>query len=865
VAIERHVIELTARDTVTPTLQKIATQAQRTGQQAEQAAQKASRSSQDWGRAASALGTSLGGLTLVATKLANDAEVSQQRLRSSIEATGASYEDYADQIDKAAKSALQLAFDDEEAIDALSQLTQATGDTSRALEDLSLVQDIARARGIDLAAAAKIVIAAETGRVGSLARLGIAIDANATREEALAALQSKFAGQAEAYAETNAATWQRVQNSIENALEGAGGALVDYQALILGVSTAGAALGPLATAFGNVAKSAKLASAAGSAMNLAMGPAGMIGIAGLAAVALYKWSQSADDSALSAAEAQVSIANLNRSIAELGQAGASPEVLQSLASIADEYARADERTRAYSLTLEGVGNQIKRLQSEKSGGEGLTGLSLERLDAIDAEIAALREREAQLNQNILTETEYNKLQADSIDLMTNLSTLNKDVVIARFEELWQEWETGIITSDQLAWNINWLKENSATYGLTLEQIANQQKTNAEGMGLTAEEAAKLAANMKAVAEQNTSAREASVALNNDLITLAGTLQRDFAGAAGSAYDQVVGFTQGMVDAIGTSAEWARSLEDHLHGQNAFNDITRDGTLDAEDYNEVTRERAEIIDSLARATAAANEIQVKQIDIVSEGADATADYLERISKLPEAEQALALAWADQDLAGRALEIAGLSEQFSTMGATQQQAFATMVTSAAEADPQLARILESMELIEKQADGTYELKVPSDQAKSDTDRLIDAINQLTNAINGVPNISVEATLHTQGFWDAYLALPDSKTINVYTRSGDYGPTPGAALGGMIPWEGDTAAMGRMIRGRTTLVGENGPELVNLPGGSTVIPNHASRYMSPKDGHSFVIQNMTVIANDPQSFMTQMRDYVSTMERR
>jgi hypothetical protein len=64
---------------------------------------------------------------------------------------------------------------------------------------------------------------------------------------------------------------------------------------------------------------------------------------------------------------------------------------------------------------------------------------------------------------------------------------------------------------------------------------------------------------------------------------------------------------------------------------------------------------------------------------------------------------------------------------------------------------------------------------------------------------------------------------------------------------------------------MVGEHGPELINLPGGALVTPNHASRYRDEARGGGIVINGpVTVVANNPQQFMRQMRDYASTMSR-
>lgn len=257
-------IKIIAQDGASATFHKIGTTAQMTGNQMSQGAQKASRDWQDAGRK---IGLAIGATSALAIRANNQSEQSQARLKASIEATGKSYDQYAQAIDKASKNAIKLAFDDEDAADAIATLTQATGDASRAINDLSLAEDVARARKIDLAAAANIVAAAEEGRYSALARIGIQIDANASKEEALAAIQQKVAGQAQAYAETNAATWDRYQIDAENALEAVGAKLADHQALILSVSAAWTAFGG---AIGSVTKALGLGGAAGLGGALAL-------------------------------------------------------------------------------------------------------------------------------------------------------------------------------------------------------------------------------------------------------------------------------------------------------------------------------------------------------------------------------------------------------------------------------------------------------------------------------------------------------------------------------------------------------------------------------------------------------------------
>lgn len=81
---------------------------------------------------------------------------------------------------------------------------------------------------------------------------------------------------------------------------------------------------------------------------------------------------------------------------------------------------------------------------------------------------------------------------------------------------------------------------------------------------------------------------------------------------------------------------------------------------------------------------------------------------------------------------------------------------------------------------------------------------------------------------------------------------------------------AAIGATVRGRVgmfaegtdsapgglAIVGEQGPELVNLPRGSQVVPNHELRGGAGLG--AITIQNMTVVANDPEQFVRQLETY-------
>ena len=91
--LERHIIELSGRDTLTPVLKKVGTEAENAGRKAEDASKRATRSMADWDRAGRALGAGMVTLGGLAIKLGNDSEVAQSSARAIDPNTGAAYED----------------------------------------------------------------------------------------------------------------------------------------------------------------------------------------------------------------------------------------------------------------------------------------------------------------------------------------------------------------------------------------------------------------------------------------------------------------------------------------------------------------------------------------------------------------------------------------------------------------------------------------------------------------------------------------------------------------------------------------------------------------------------------------------------
>lgn len=158
---------------------------------------------------------------------------SQAALRASLEANVAGWNGNADAIEAVLTERMKLGFADEDQRASLARLVAVTHDQTKALDLQRTAMDLARLRGIDLASASDIVGKVYGGNIGILTRYGIQLQKGVTSTEALTAVQKLAAGQAEAYANTDAGKLAVAQIKVNEAQEKLGAALSKFQAVIL--------------------------------------------------------------------------------------------------------------------------------------------------------------------------------------------------------------------------------------------------------------------------------------------------------------------------------------------------------------------------------------------------------------------------------------------------------------------------------------------------------------------------------------------------------------------------------------------------------------------------------------------------------
>jgi hypothetical protein len=100
------------------------------------------------------VGGALAGVGVGLSALGSKDQAAHQQLQAAVAATGKNYDDYADQVDKAIKHQEKFGNTSAETQDALSKLTEATGDPTKALGLLNTATDLAAAKHESLNTAA---------------------------------------------------------------------------------------------------------------------------------------------------------------------------------------------------------------------------------------------------------------------------------------------------------------------------------------------------------------------------------------------------------------------------------------------------------------------------------------------------------------------------------------------------------------------------------------------------------------------------------------------------------------------------------------------------------------------------------------
>lgn len=183
-----------------------------------------------------AIGGTLGFLGDSVTAFNEDAQsqaLFHQALQNNIEGWKFSQKAVDDYVD----SQIELGFVDDDVRASLSQLVGVTHDAGKAMELNTLAQDLARAKGIDLATATDIVTKAAQGNGKALKALGIDVGKTTDAATLLDKIQQNVEGSASTWANTTSGKLQIAQDKFNEATEKLGGVIMPVLADVMTKAT----------------------------------------------------------------------------------------------------------------------------------------------------------------------------------------------------------------------------------------------------------------------------------------------------------------------------------------------------------------------------------------------------------------------------------------------------------------------------------------------------------------------------------------------------------------------------------------------------------------------------------------------------
>lgn len=193
-----------------------------------------------------AAGGAVAGFAAIAIKSAAEDEAASARMSKALEnlsntvgASDAEWERWTAGVDEAIAAGQRKAFSDDEIRNSLQTLIAATGSYDEAQQRLSAAQDLARGKNISLEQASTLLAKANEENVNVLRRMGIVLGENATEADLLAAVQQRFAGQAEEYGRSTSGQFEQAKIQLGELTESAGSLLLP---MVTRLATEGVAL-----------------------------------------------------------------------------------------------------------------------------------------------------------------------------------------------------------------------------------------------------------------------------------------------------------------------------------------------------------------------------------------------------------------------------------------------------------------------------------------------------------------------------------------------------------------------------------------------------------------------------------------------
>ena len=381
-----------------------------------------------------------------AARAAAEVEAVNARVAVAFDNAGASAAAYAGEIAAASAAAEALGFDGDDAADSLAAIVGVTGDAESSFRLLAVAEDLARARGIALADAATIVARAHEGQTTALARMGIQLDENASGMAAVEAINARYAGSADAYAQTQAGAIDRANVAWGNFVETVGGfagpaqtALALLPAATQGYQMLGGAVGALSDRIPAMVKGMRDGTGALRGFSAGLSPmaVGLGGVGVAVSAGILLWDQYAE----AVAKGEAANLSLEESMESLGDPQTIGRV-RDLAIAAEDLSTTNINDNPWKFWETGLFDVLGVVgRVEQSIGDALD--AVEELDdptLLDGAIAAGEKLKAAVRAD---DGSFDAgAYADVWEDIETIAANGSDAAIADFERLNAEFDAG---------------------------------------------------------------------------------------------------------------------------------------------------------------------------------------------------------------------------------------------------------------------------------------------------------------------------------------------------------------------------------------------------------------------------------------
>ena len=222
-------------------------------------------------------------------------------------------------------------------------------------------------------------------------------------------------------------------------------------------------------------------------------------------------------------------------------------------------------------------------------------------------------------------------------------------------------------------------------------------------------------------------------------------------ATGEALDNtfriIVGNTNALGGQIQAVEDWALELINVAGEYGKIDDLLGEGLITLEQYNAAQQAQAEISHANAIVQQDILKIQAMQAPIIAEATVRQAEYIHGLSTMTAEQQRVRLAFMDTNTVAAAQEIVmqGASAAMGKWGAEGRTAFEAMIHGAAQSNPMLLEVLDTMGIIDQTevgfdinwdalADGGNAIELLT----TNVGHLVDTLRE----IHGLPPIEVTA---------------------------------------------------------------------------------------------------------------------------